>query len=71
MLRWEADEALSALIARYYGGEAGLWEEIRRAVDAELRRRGLAVTPRHMRLRRLAAGGYEVLLEDAADYANQ
>jgi hypothetical protein len=69
MLRWDADQALNELIARYYAGEAGLWDQIRAAVDAELRRRGLAVTPRHIRLRRRAGGGYAVLLEDAEGYA--
>ncbi|HWQ14103.1 MAG TPA: hypothetical protein VNL77_14990 [Roseiflexaceae bacterium] len=69
MIHWDADEALNELIARYYAGEAGLWPAILRAVDAELRRRGLPVTPRHIRLRRRAAGGYTVALEDAAGYA--
>ncbi|MEN9936428.1 MAG: hypothetical protein RLZZ387_3007 [Chloroflexota bacterium] len=69
MLRWDADEALGTLIARYYAGEAGLWGEIQRAVDAELRRREIPPAPRHLRLRRVAEGGYEVILEDAAGYA--
>lgn len=71
MLRWDADEELSALIARYYRGEAGLWEEIRARVHAELVRRGMPAAPRHIRLRRLEAGGYEVIVEDAAAYASE
>lgn len=69
MLRWDADEALSALIARYYAGEAGLWEVIRAEIHAELGRRGMPAAPRHIRLRKLAAGGYEVVVEDAEGYA--
>jgi hypothetical protein len=71
MLRWEADAALNELIARYYAGEAGLWAAIRAAVDAELRRRGLPSAPRHIRLRRLAAGAYEVIVEDAERWLNR
>jgi hypothetical protein len=69
MLRWDADEALNTLIARYYAGEAGLWGQILQAVHEELRRRGLPAAPRHVRLRRLDAGGYAVLVEDAEGYA--
>jgi hypothetical protein len=71
MLRWEADAALNELIARYYGGEAGLWDAIRASVDAELRRRNLPSAARHIRLRRLAAGAYEVIVEEAERWRNE
>jgi hypothetical protein len=71
MLRWDADEELVALVAHYYRGEAGLWQEIRARVHAELVRRGLPAAPRHIRLRRLDSGGYEVIVEDAAGYASE
>ncbi|MFO7170178.1 MAG: hypothetical protein DIU80_019305 [Chloroflexota bacterium] len=69
MQQWDADAALNELLARYYAGEAGLWQRIQAAVDEELRRRGLPPAPRHIRFRRLPAGGYRVIVEDADDYA--
>lgn len=69
MLRFPADDELNTLIARYYAGEAGLWATIQARVHEELNHRGLPAAPRHFRLRRLAAGGYEVLVEDAEGYA--
>jgi hypothetical protein len=71
MLRWTADEALSALIRRYYAGEAGLWETIRGRVDDELRRRQLDHGRYHMRLRARGDGTYDILIEDAGEFANE
>jgi hypothetical protein len=68
MLRYDADAELNALIARYYAGEAGLWEAIRTNVHEELRRRALPAAPRHFRLRKRGEGRYEVLVEDAEAY---
>src|SRR5215207_10532557 len=51
MLRWPADEELNELIRRYYAGEAGLWETIRRRIDDELRQREMASGAYHIRLR--------------------
>ena len=70
MLRWTADDALAELIRRYYAGEAGLWAQIRQQIDDELRRRQLDHSYYHIRLRGQPDGGYDVLLEDAGDYAN-
>ena len=69
MLRWQADEALTTLIRRYYAGEAGLWETIRRSVDDELRRRKIDRGHYHVRFRSRGDGGYDVLVEDAGDFA--
>jgi hypothetical protein len=71
MLRYDADEALDELIRRYYGGEAGLWGAIQAAVAEDLRRRGLPAAPRHLRLRRRADGGYEVIIEGAEAYHDE
>ena len=68
-LRWPADQALAELIRRYYKGEMGLWETIRRHVDDELRRRQIYRGAYHMRLLGRRDGGYDVLIEDATDYA--
>jgi hypothetical protein len=68
MLRWQADADLCALIRRYYAGDAGLWGAIRNQVDAELRARGYHSGAYHIRLRR-TADGYEVVIDDAADFA--
>jgi len=68
-LRWPADEPLNQLIRRYYSGEMNLWESIRRQVDAELRRQQLDRGCYHMRLLGRRDGGYDVLIEDANDYA--
>jgi hypothetical protein len=68
-LRWQADPALAALIKRYYTGEMGLWETIRRRVDDELRRQQIDRGTYHLRLLGRGSGAYDVLIEDAADYA--
>jgi len=70
VIRWPADDELNGLIRRYYTGEAALWGAIRERVDAELRRRQVPGRAYHMRLLRRADGGYDVLVEDAAGYAN-
>ena len=70
MLRWPADDDLNELIRRYYAGEAGLWESIRRRIDDELRQRLIERGAYHIRLRTRADGGYDVQIDDAADYAN-
>jgi hypothetical protein len=70
MLRWPADDDLNELIRRYYAGEAGLWESIRRRIDDELRQRLIERGAYHIRLRARADGGYDVQIDDAADYAN-
>jgi len=70
MLRWPADDDLNALIRRYYTGEAGLWEAIRQRIDDELRRRRITHGAYHIRLRARADTGYDVQIDDAADYAN-
>ncbi|HNP69721.1 MAG TPA: hypothetical protein PLO33_01370 [Kouleothrix sp.] len=70
MLRWPADEALNALIRRYYTGEAGLWESIRQQIDDELRRRQIVRGAYHIRLRSRSDGGYDVQIDDASEYAN-
>lgn len=69
MLSWIADQELSSLLQRYYKGEAGLWESIRERVEMKLRERGVSVVARHMRFRKKADGRYEVLVEDAPEYA--
>ena len=69
MFSWIADPELSSLLRRYYRGEAGLWEDIRERVEIELRERGVSVVARHMRFRKKADGSYEVLVEDAPEYA--
>ena len=68
MLRWQADDDLNALIHRYYTGEAGLWETIRQRIDDELRRRQIDHGAYHIRLRARADTGYDVQIDDAADY---
>jgi hypothetical protein len=47
----------------------GLWETIRRRVDAELRRQQIDRGSYHLRLLGRRDGGYDVLVEDAVDYA--
>ena len=69
MLRWPADDELNGLIRRYYAGEAGLWDAIRQQIDDELRRRQIESGAYHIRLR-AHAGGYDVQIDDARDYAN-
>jgi hypothetical protein len=71
MFRWPADDELNELIRRYYRGEAGLWEEIRGRIDAELRRRDIARGAYHIRLRKRDDGGYEVRIDDASAWANE
>jgi len=66
MVRWMADEELTALLQRYYGGEGELWSRIREHVTDELRRRGIEGA-RHIRFRR-RGDGYEVIIEDASGY---
>jgi hypothetical protein len=68
-LRWQADDTLADLIRRYYKGEMGLWETIRRRVDAELRNQQIDRGSYHLRLLGRRDGGYDVLVEDAVDYA--
>jgi hypothetical protein len=68
-LRWQADPALAALIKRYYTGEMNLWETIRRRVDDELRRQQIDRGTYHLRLLGRGDGAYDILIEDAADYA--
>ena len=68
-LRWQADPALAGLIRRYYTGEIGLWETIRRRVDDDLRRQQIDRGAYHLRLLSRGGGAYDVLIEDAADYA--
>jgi hypothetical protein len=70
LFQWSADDELSALIRRYYTGEAGLWEEIRSRVDAELRQRAIVRGAYHIRLRK-RADGYDVLIDDASAWANE
>jgi hypothetical protein len=71
MLRWTADAELAELIRRYYGGEAGLWGEIRDRVDAELRERQIEHGAHHLRLRKRPDGGYDVQIDDASAWANE
>jgi hypothetical protein len=71
MLSWTADEALNKLIRRYYSGEAGLWEAIRQQIDEGLRRRQVMHGAYHIRLRSRDDGSYDVLIDDASEYANQ
>ncbi len=70
MLRWPADNDLNELIRRYYAGEAELWESIRQRIDDELRRRMIERGAYHIRLRARAGSGYDVQIDDAADYTN-
>jgi hypothetical protein len=67
MLRWPANEELTALLRRYYTGEAGLWPQIREYVQAESRRRGAPQTPQHLRFRPTEQG-YDVIIEDASTW---
>lgn len=69
MLRWQADDALNQLIQRYYAGEGDLWELIRRQVDDELRRRQIEHGHYHMRFRKRGDAGYDVLIDDATNFA--
>ena len=69
MLLWPADDNLNELIRRYYAGEAELWETIRQHIDAELRRRQIEHGAYHIRLRARADTGYDIQIDDAADYA--
>jgi hypothetical protein len=66
-LRWEADPTLSALLQRYYQGEAALWPEIQAHVHSELAARKQPLGPRHLRFRRTVQG-YEVIIEPADAY---
>ncbi|GEM_PF-639007 len=66
-IRWSASPELTALLRRYYNGEAELWGEVQASVHRELMARGLAVFPRHLRFRRTETG-YEVMVEDAEEY---
>jgi hypothetical protein len=66
MVRWMADEQLTALLRSYYSGEGGLWPAIREHIAAELQRRGIEGA-RHIRFRR-RDDGYEVIIEDASGY---
>lgn len=68
MLRFQADATLSALIRRYYRGEAALWAEIRARVEQELHQRALGGRGYHMRLLRRADDSYDVLIESADAY---
>jgi len=63
-LIYEAGAELAGLLRRYYGGEAALWGQIQALLAAELRARGLAAAPRHVRFRR-RGDGYQVIVEDA------
>ncbi|MFQ3633512.1 hypothetical protein [Roseiflexus sp.] len=69
MVRWMADEELSMLLRRYYGGEGGLWTVIREHIAAELKRCGIEGV-RHIRFRR-RDDGYEVIIEDASGYETE
>jgi hypothetical protein len=71
MIRWTADEELSALIRTYYTGEAALWPAIRQRVDDELRRRAVSGGAYHIRLLKRADDAYDVLIEDAGPYAQE
>lgn len=71
MIRWTADQELSALIRGYYAGQAALWPQIRLRVDQELRRRAITQGAYHIRLIKRPAGGYDVLIDDAGPYANE
>jgi len=68
-LRWTADDTLAELIRRYYQGEMILWETIRRRIDEQLRRQQIDRGTYHLRLLGRRDGGYDVLIEDAVDYA--
>ncbi len=67
MLRWQADQELAALLRRYYQGEAGLWGEIQRHADADLRQRTTSTGPYHLRFLP-RPDGYDVLAEPADAY---
>lgn len=67
---YEAGPELTALLRRYYTGEAELWPQIQALVDADLRARSLPVAPRHLRFR-LTSTGYLVIIEDAGNYLIQ
>jgi hypothetical protein len=71
MIRWPADSELAELIHRYYSGEAGLWDQIRARVDAELRERKVERGAYHIRLRRRDDDGYDVQIDDATAWANE
>jgi hypothetical protein len=66
-LRWQADPTLTALLRRYYQGEAELWPAIQAHVHGELNARKQPLGPRHLRFRRTAQG-YEVIIEPAEAY---
>ena len=73
MLRWTADEALSALIWSYYAGEAravgnDTWSVLTTNCAAGSRSRPHAHT---LRLRARGDGTYDILIEDAGEFANE
>ncbi|MBX0326834.1 hypothetical protein K2Z83_03945 [Oscillochloris sp. ZM17-4] len=68
-IEWEAGAELTALLRRYYRGEAALWGEIQAIVHADLLRQGLPLAPRHLRFR-ASETGYMVIVEDAEGYAS-
>jgi hypothetical protein len=66
-IQWPADPELTALLRRYYQGDASLWPAIQARVHGELRARDLPAAPRHLRFRP-AGDGYDVIVEGADDY---
>lgn len=69
LYEWLADDELTRLIRRYYGGEAGLWHEICAIIDTALRQRGIQAGTYHIRLLRVEIG-YMVRIYEADEYAN-
>lgn len=67
-LSWLADDVLSALIRRYYQGEAALWPQIRDQIDAELRERAVDFGSYHIRLRIAPDDRYRIMIDSADDY---
>lgn len=68
-IRWAAGEELTALLRRYYAGEAEHWPAIQALVHAEFRALDPSIGPRHIRFRRTASG-YLVIAEPADDCAS-
>ncbi len=68
-IRWAAGQELTALLRRYYAGEAEHWPAIQALVHAELRAYDQTIGPRHVRFRRTECG-YLVIVDAADDCAN-
>jgi hypothetical protein len=68
-LRWTLNAELVALVRRYYRGEAALWPTICAQIENQLRQQSATVGAYHLRFQLRPDDGYDVIVEDASDYA--